>query len=244
MERFFYLAASVVFFALPVFAATVQDLDERVTKARVDYDLEEAEKLYEEAKVLVLDSPSPETNLTLGRAALLLAEFRRYEYEKHTELLARDRRRIGRTVDDAARVGHEALNTLENSSEKFRMKADLWALMIRSKYQGQKYINEMEKAEKRALAMNPNNPHAHVTASKMPLFATKKRGGDLALALDHLNRALEVDPDHEVALIFRGIAYDKLDQRDRAIAEVKRALEINPNSRFAQDTLEDILDEN
>ena len=243
MERFFYLAGVAVFFALPVFASIVQDLDDRVAKARVDYDLEGAEKLYEEAKVLVLDSPSAETNLTLGKAALLLAEFRRYEYEKHTELLARDRRRIGRTVDDAARVGHDALNTLENSSEKFRMKADLWALMIRSKYQGQKYVQEMEKAEKRALAMDPNNANAHVTASKMPLFATKKRGGDIALALDHLNRALEVDPNHEVALVFRGIAYDKLDQRDRGVAELRRALEINPNSRFAKDTLEDILDE-
>ena len=123
------------------------------------------------------------------------------------------------------------------------MKADLWALMIRSKYQGQKYVNEMEKAQNRALAMDPNNPNAHVTASKLPLFATKKRGGDIELALEHLNRALEVNPNHEMALVFRGIAYDKLDRRDRAIAEVKRALEINPNSRFAKDTLEDILDQ-
>lgn len=216
----------------------MQDVAAQVGEARLGYDLAAAAAVFAEAVTLAEGSPSEETNLLLGRAAVLLAELRRFDYEEKDHLRPLERRLLGREVDAAAKVGHNALDAVEDCSEKYRMKADLWATMIRSSYKGKKYENEMENAKERALALDPRNPKAHITAAKRPLFAPVKRGGDLDLAMMHLNTALKLDPECEMGLIFRGIAYDKQDNRDSAIKDWKRAVELNPSCRPAKENIE------
>jgi tetratricopeptide (TPR) repeat protein len=167
------------------------------------------------------------------------AEVRRYQYEKGTDMDPRDRRLLGRTIDEVAKIGHDAMDALpEDDSERWRIKADLYMTMIRSYYKGNKYIDSMESAVKKALELDPKNPNALVTAAKRPLFAEEQHGGNVPEALDLLNRALEIDPDLERAIAFRGIAYEVMGEKDKAIAEWKRALALNPKSQLAIDKLE------
>ena len=79
-----------------------------------------------------------------------------------------------------------------------------------------------------------DNPEAWITGSKRKLFASPAHGGDLPTALEYLDRALALDPDNERALVYRGIAHDKLGHADKARADLDRALEVNPSSRIAE----------
>lgn len=227
---------------VPAFSDASADLEARAAKVEREYDLSAAEALLTEIQPLVLESPSEDSVMILARVALLVAELRRMDYET-TEVDPREKRLLGRTIDEAANIGHDALAKAPNISEKWRIKADLYGTMIRSKYKGNKFGGEMDKATERARELDPNSANAMVTGCKRLLFATSGQGGDVPEALKLLNQALEIDPDHERALIFRGIAYDKLGKEDLAEMDWKRTLELNPHSRMAKKNLQSIGDE-
>jgi tetratricopeptide (TPR) repeat protein len=152
-------------------------------------------------------------------------------------------RAMGETIDAAAEVGHTALETLPDTSEKYRIRSDLYGMMIRTNYQGKKYEKRMSAAKDRALELDPDNPDAQVTGCKKLLFAKKRRGGDVLAALAHLDRAIELDASHVMAHVLRGIAREKLKDYDAAKADWNRALELNPRCKPAKDNLLRLVDE-
>ena len=217
-------------------AASFEELRKRAELVQREYDLPLAEALMGELQFFVKENPGGEPHLTLAHVALLVAELRRMDYET-TNIEPREKRLLGRTIDEAARIGHQALNKAPTVSEKWRIKADLFGTMIRSKYKGNKYGGEMDKATEKALELDPENASAIVTGSKRGLFAKPGQGGDIPAALEMLNRALDIDPNHERALIFRGIAYEKIGEDDLAEEDWTRALKLNPRSRLAKKNL-------
>lgn len=237
------LVTAVAFAGPAPYAASVMpggDIASRVTQVDRDGDKSTAVALVKELQEVVAKDPKPDNLLLLGRACLTAAELYRYEYEKGTNMEARDRRLLGREGDEYARIGHDAMDGLPNSmSEKWRIKADLYATMIRSLYKGEKYVNEMDGAMEKALKLDPKNPNALLTATKRPLFAEPKHGGDPQKAFELIARVLEIDPNMELAIAFRGVAYEKLGQLDKAKADWHRALEINPKSQLAIDKLKE-----
>lgn len=224
---------------LDVAAPQPADLSAEVDRVERDSDLEGALKLVEALQARTVSNAKPEDLMLLGRAALTAAEVRRYQYEKGNDMDPRDRRLLGRMIDEVAKIGHDAMDALpEDMSERWRIKADLYMTMIRSYYKGNKYIDAMDAALAKAIELDPENPNALVSAAKRPLFAEEKHGGDVPEALELLSHALEIDPNLERAIAFRGVAYDELGDTDKAIADWKRALELNPKSQLAIDMLE------
>ncbi len=224
-----------------VSAASLEELRERTALVQREYDLPLAETLMGELQLYVKEDPGAESLITLARVALLVAELRRMDYET-TDVGPREKRLLGRTIDEAARIGIEALNEAPDISEKWRIEADLIGTMIRSKYKGSKYGPEMTKATEKALELDPENVNAIVTGSKRLLFAKPGQGGDVAAALEMLDRALNIDPGHERALVFRGIAHEKLGDDVLAEEDWRRALELNPHSRLAKENFRDMND--
>ena len=222
-----------------LFAESHEEFRQETERVHREYDRDGATVLMKALRRSVKENPSDESRMMLAGVSLLVAELRRMDYET-TE--SRVKRLLGRTIDDAAEIGLKALEDLPDTSEKFRIRADLYGTMIRSKYKGKKYSGNMDKATERALELDPKNASAFVTGCKRFLFAKPSQGGDVPAALEMLKRALEIDPDHERALIFRGIAYDKLGDDGRAEIDWIRALELNPHSRLARDNLQDIED--
>lgn len=224
-----------------VWGEDLESLRPQVEKAIHEYHQEMGAALLNELQVTVTANPSDEGHLLVARLALSVSELRRMDYET-TTLGPRDKRLFGRTIDDVSNIGIDTAKLLPDSSEKFRIIADLYAPMIRSKYKGQKFIDEMDKATERAIELDPDNPRAIVTSCKRALFAKERQGGDVEEALEKLNRALEIDPELGIALVFRGIAYDKLGKLELAEKDWSRALELNPHSRIARENLEDLPD--
>jgi tetratricopeptide (TPR) repeat protein len=52
---------------------------------------------------------------------------------------------------------------------------------------------------------------------------------EYAQAIDHFNRAIEIDPTYAPAYHGRGVAYLALGERNRAIAEFSEAIRLDPN---------------
>lgn len=224
---------------------TLAELQQKLVQVERDYELEPTLELLDQVQAFVEERPSVPAYLIYARAALFAAELRRFEYEeKKEEWSPRDRRMFGNTIDEVADIGHAALDQVPDElSEKWRIKADLYATMIRTKAKGNLYKGRMERAKEKALELDPQNPRALVTAAKRPLFAAERHGGDVEHALDLLNKAIEIDPEFERAIVFRGMAYDKLGFPDKATAEWDRALEINPKSQLAKKNLNAIFKE-
>lgn len=208
----------------------------RIDGVRMAYDIPGAATLLEEMSKYVEAKPTREGDLEVGRAALAVAELLRYQYE-WGGLGPIDRRNVGKKIDSAAYTGHRALNRADPSSEKYRIKADLWGTMIRSDFKAKKYGTRMERAAEIALDLDPENPNAYVTGCKRALYAPEKRGGDLDLAMEYLDTALKLAPHHEAALIMRGIGWEKMDEFDKAMEAWNKALDLNPNCRPAKENL-------
>lgn len=231
------LALVVTMFSGVSQGATLEELTAEYATVRHNFDVSAAEDLLVEFEDYLAGDDSVEANMAFARAALLVAELNRLDYEKEG-LKTMYKRELGKKIDAAAALGHEALETVRESSEKYRMTADLWGTMIRSSFKGKKYSDRMQDATEKALALDENNAYAHVTASKRPLFAPDKRGGDWEKAMAHLNRALELKSDCESALILRGMAHEKNGDMTMARKDWERILELNPNSRPAVRLLE------
>lgn len=230
--------------AMDVPATTLEELQQQLVQVERGKDLDATMDFVHRLQSYVATDPSVPAYLALGRAALHAAELMRWDYEEGENTMdPRDRRLLGRDIDDVANIGHDALSHVpDNLSEKWRIEADLWATMIRSSYKGNKYGDNMERAYEKALELDPNNANALITASKRPLFAEPQHGGDVPKALEMLNKAIAIDPDNDRALAFRGAAYEKLGNMPKAMADWKKALELNPNNQLAAKKLNEYGD--
>ncbi len=81
-----------------------------------------------------------------------------------------------------------------------------------------------EAGFRRALELNPNYANAHLLYSAMVLSST----GRLDKGLDHLRRALELDPLSAVMTSALGTCYLMMRRFDQAISACARALELDP----------------
>jgi len=215
--------------ALLLFASFTALADsEALLDAKYRYDLDAAQS--------VLADTAPAAGLEFAEASLLVAELLRGRYE-HDELGRDGRREVGREIDRVAEAALAVLETLPQSSERYRLAADLYGTLIRSRFRGMKYQPKLEQAVDKALELDPKNAHAWVTKARRPLFAKPRHGGDPVEALKYLNKALAEAPDHVQALLFRGTAFAKLDEMENAELDWNRATAINPSVAAARDRL-------
>jgi tetratricopeptide (TPR) repeat protein len=171
-------------------------------------------------------------------AGLVVAEVLRVTYEQTPQGERAGRRLLGQRIDAAAEEALTLVDRLPETSERERMRADLLATLIRSDYRAQKHDDAFQAAVARARELDPDNPRALVTAAKPLLFADAAHGGDPAAALRLLDRALELAPGLESAVLLRALALDTVGDQQAALAAWRRALERNPLCRPARWRLE------
>jgi len=221
----------------------IQEIEERMSKARREYDMEAAKAVVREAREEIPEDAPPAEQYVAARALLLLTELHRFEFEERYEEMSRkDRRELGKEIDEIAEEGIERAEKMGETSERYRLEADFYALKIRSKYHATKFRKEMTDAADLALEMDPTNPHAYVTVSKPYLFAKPRQGGDVDKAFELLSKALELDPSLEMAKVFLAVAYDKKGDSEKAEEVLKEVVDANPHSKMATTRLDSIRD--
>ncbi|MEH6589062.1 MAG: hypothetical protein V7746_02335 [Halioglobus sp.] len=229
---------SVTVLSLLAVLTQAQDasLTEAFAEASYKFDLEQAELLlprYEQAMDTDLNE---QAIIDFAGASLLVAELKRGVYEQDS-IAKKEKRVLGREIDKVAGTALTSLERAGQTSERYRLEADLLGTMIRSKFKGMKYQPRLEKALETSLLLDGDNANTWVSMAKRPLFALPHQGGDPQLALENLNRALALDPGHVQALLFRGAAHAKLDQMALAEQDWAAATALNPNTADARDRL-------
>lgn len=220
-------------------AAEASDLESRLAAAAHDYDIAAAQVLLEEARKEVAQDPSTANRLLLARALLLVAELVRIDFEDLGDDAGRsERRALANRIDAAAREGIQVADALGEISEAYRLRADFYGVMIRTKYQGKKYRNRMESNAARAMELDPKNACAYVSVARPFLFATPRQGGDLDKAFALLSKAVELEPKLESARMLLAVAYEKRGEIEKAEAEWQKILTANPKAIRSRQTLE------
>ena len=92
-------------------------------------------------------------------------------------------------------------------------------------------LEEAQNYIEKALALAPEDPHI-VDSMGWVLY----RRGDLAGALNHLQKAYQLQPDPEIAIHLGEVLW-KLDRKDEAIALWRRAREAEPANALLRETL-------
>jgi tetratricopeptide (TPR) repeat protein len=219
--------------------ATTDELKAAALDARARYDIALAQELMpalQQRLNATHEDESATLRLLLAENALLVASLLRYEYEKSSTGNT-EKRSLGEQIDQTAGIGFTALGGLPDDSEKYRIMSDLYAMMMRTRFKGNKLQDSMHGSIDKALELDPDNPKALASQSRRKLFAEEQHGGDLEGGLALINRAIELDPADESLLILRGLAYERHGEKDKAVADWEKALEINPQARPAMEHL-------
>ncbi len=200
------------------------------------WDADAAVAVLTRARALHRALPTPATALLQVRAGLLAAELLRVRFEEAAPAAA-GRDTTGQRIDAFAGEALELLPGLPESSERWRMEADLVATMIRSDFRAKKYETRFRGAVAKARALDPRSPRAIVSEAKPLLFAPPEHGRDLPAGIALLDQALALDPRLEAALLLRAFARDSLGERAAAAADWRAALAVNPDCEPARRAL-------
>lgn len=201
-------------------------------------ELEQAARAYDREAAEALLPATAQNNELAARTRLLCAELCRIEFEQLPESAVTERREIGKTIDVHAEAGMLLLESLPESSEKFRIRADLMGTMIRSNYRAGKMKGEMKAAVDEALRLDPANAKAIVSQAKMLIFNPSASDRELQEGEALVLRALAIDPALEQARLLQAHAMDRLGEREKAVAIWEACLQANPACTPARKALE------
>jgi len=215
--------------------AFASDRQESLESVRLSYSLESVDDLIAE---ITTDQGAGDP-AALTEAYLIKAEILRFEWETLPED-SEDREHVADELDAAAWAGIERCKLLTESSETFRLRADLLGTLIRSRYRAKKHRAEMEADAERALELDSKNARAYVSKSKPLLFADERHGGDIETAIKLLDTAIELDDSLESAKLLRAFGLEQLDDRDAALAAYREILQRNPQCRPAKHAISEL----
>jgi len=231
------LIVAIVLFTPALAGASGTCSQDSITAAERTYDPQAARSALDACTLEASTSSDEALGERLARAALLVAELDRIDFEGLAPSQKKQRREIGRSIDAAADLGLETLDSLSETSCRQRMRADLLATKIRSDFRAKKYAKEMKAAAARALELDPGNARAMVALAKPFLFADDRHGRDLEEAIRLLGEALAVDSTLESALLLRALAFETQGNTEASQSDLKAALAANSTCRPATERL-------
>jgi len=238
MTAFALAVASLLLAAAPLGAnETVEGAERAIALAAHRYDEAAALEALASARALAGHAPEARVRDLTVHAGLLAAELLRDRFEQ-TPSKDRTRDKLGDRIDAIAQESLGMIGSLPESSERHRIEADLLATLIRSDFRAKKYEKRFRAAFGRALELDPKNPRAIVSSAKPFLFAPPGRGRDLKEGIQLLDRALELDPRLETALLLRARAREELGDRTGAKQDWRALLAMNPDCVPARRALE------
>lgn len=211
--------------AVLVAGAATSDPAHELAEATRTYDLSRAEALAQAME----STGRPEAAVLRARTWLLIAELRRIAFEELPEEAVQERRALGKEIDTAADMGLAVTEVLGDSSETYRIRADLLGTKIRSRYRAGKYKQELNHAIEKALELNPKNARAWVSKAKTFVLRPEADDEDLRRGQAHMEKALELDPTLEQARLLQAYAWERLGNKDRARACYEQCLQRNRN---------------
>ena len=152
--------------------------------------------------------------------------------------IRKDKRTAVSAVDKAIDVSLHALQINDNSADAHSLLADLYGRKISlgtPMFAGPRYGPKVDEQNKRAMALDGNNPHAWASLGRQYLMTPKTFGGDVAKAIHSFEQSLALDASQDEAWVWLAKAFEKQGNKGKAMDALHQALELNPQSPFAQE---------
>lgn len=163
-----------------------------------------------------------------------LAHTNRYLIESYSN--RNDKKDAEQALDAALdAVGH-SLTLNDKSADAHSLLADLYGrkISIGAFFAGPRFGPKVADENKRALALDADNPRVHASLGRQYLMAPGMFGGDVTKAIDELRKATQLDPNFDEAYVWLAIACRKHEDKTCADKAMQDALRINPRSAFAR----------
>jgi tetratricopeptide (TPR) repeat protein len=223
--------------------------------------LEQGKELFLEGRQMFYNAekPIPEAIATLneGKELLLTAtdSFGKYYWLAQVELLLGEVKEVANEEKEAARcfsnteeLINKAIDFDPNRSDAYRILADAYVRLMpyKSMFYAMSHGSKANNLYKKALDLDDKNYAAYNAMGVYCLHAPAIGGGGVDKAIENLEKALESNDRHEnfISYIWLGTAYEKKKMPGEAEAYLEKALEIYPNSQWAQSVLNRIKEKN
>lgn len=149
-----------------------------------------------------------------------------------------DNKNAERALDEAIASAQRALSLNDKSADAHSLLADLFGrkISLGGFFAGMRYGSKIDAENKKALALDGNNPRVFASLGRQYLFSPGMFGGDVDKAIKNFSKAAELDPGFDENFVWLAIAYHKKGDTANADKALQEALRLNPRSAFAKHT--------
>jgi tetratricopeptide (TPR) repeat protein len=176
------------------------------------------------------------TSQSSGNAAYWyeLAEVHRYRIESYNN--AGNHKAADSALDDAMAAVQHALQLDSQSADAHSLLADLYGrkISLGAFLGGPRFGSKISDENKRAFALDPNNPRVHASLGRQYLMAPSMFGGDLDKAIEEFRTSIHLAPNFDETYVWLTIACRKHQDKTCADKAMDDALRLNSRSVFAQ----------
>jgi len=153
--------------------------------------------------------------------------------------MRKDNKAAAKAVDKAIEAAQRSIQLNEKSADSHSLLADLYGRKIGlggGMFLGPRFGPKIGEENKRAMALDDKNPRVWASTGRQYLMAPKTFGGDVSKAIDSFKKSLALDPNQDEAWVWLARAYEKQSDKASARDAIQHALQLNPQSLWAQET--------
>ncbi len=153
--------------------------------------------------------------------------------------MRKDKKAAATAVDNAIEAVQRSIQLNEKSADAHSLLADLYGRKIGlggGMFLGPRFGPKIGEENKRAMALDDKNPRVWASTGRQYLMAPKTFGGDVSKAIDSFKKSLTLDPNQDETWVWLAKAYEKQSDKANARDAIQHALQLNPQSQWAQET--------
>jgi cytochrome c-type biogenesis protein CcmH/NrfG len=228
-----FLIFLAVAYASPFSAALVSAADDPLAAA-----LEAARKTHDEKQ---LQSVKTQIEQKLSRntkdAGLYLDLARVQECLADVHEMRKDKKATGVAVDQAIDAVQRSIQLNDKSADAHSLLADLYGRKIslgNPMFAGPRFGPKVNAENVKAMALDDKNPRVWASFGHQYLMTPKMFGGDVAKAVESLQKSLAIDPSQDQTWVWLARAYKKQGDKAKAQDAIRHALTLNPDSPWVK----------
>jgi tetratricopeptide (TPR) repeat protein len=147
--------------------------------------------------------------------------------------MRKDKKAAAESVEKAIEVVQRSIQLNDKSADSHSLLADLYGRKIslgNAMFAGPKFGPKVKEENAKAMALDDKNPRVWASQGRQYLMTPKMFGGDVAKAIESLEKSVGLDPRQDEIYVWLARAYQKQGDQAKAQEAIQHALTLNPDS--------------
>jgi tetratricopeptide (TPR) repeat protein len=147
--------------------------------------------------------------------------------------MRKDKKAAAESVDKAIEVVQRSIQLNDKSADSHSLLADLYGRKIslgNAMFAGPKFGPKVKEENAKAMALDDKNPRVWASQGRQYLMTPKMFGGDVAKAIESLEKSVGLDPRQDEIYVWLARAYEKQGDKAKAQEAIQHARTLNPDS--------------